>query len=359
MTIPTSVIFDLTLNLSTVSADRTDFGALCIITSHGVNTDRLNGPYSNLAEVVAAGFTASAEAFTYEAASKAFAQNNGVERVYIGYADVGGTDADWTAVITAVTAAGPSLFYFVTIESRADADIEDVTNYLESYTLSKKAYMAQSDDLTMAQAAIAKAAGINRTAFWYHDDDTEALDAAIASRGGGKNLDIPRGQSGWNFMQMSVIPPADLTTAQAAAIITAGGNYYAPFKGVNLTLPGKMASGREIRTQITLDWLEDRLGAAFVETVADAGLDISDDGDIAKIVGALQAVLNQGVTFRHLAPASTADDGTVIPAPFLTAPKAAAISQTNKTAGNLVLTGGAYVAKSLEKVTMTVNLQVA
>ena len=347
MTIPTSVFLSLTLNVGTAPAERTDFGALLVVYDHSVTANRQDGPYTSLAEAEAAGFTSTAEPALHLALQKAFTPSNGVESVVVGRKDAG--DADWTATLTAVFADDPTSFYFVIIESRADADIQDAYNYVSSYTPGKY-LIVQSDDLTMTECLLAQAATIDRVAFVYDASDAVALDASIASRGGGKNLDSIDGQSGWGYMSASGASPATLTSAEGAAIVAAGANYYVRVGGKSFYYPGKSASGLETRAQVSLDWLTDRITAAFFDSIVDGGLDLVNDSDIGIIVGALQQVLDQGVTFSHLT-----EDGAN-GRPTISAPKAADLSDASLAAQTLPLTGQCTLAKTLLKVSLVINV---
>lgn len=348
MTIPTSNYIAVTLNFSAAAASRANFGTLLGVFDHSVTANRQDGPYGSMAEVEAAGFTAAAEPAVHAWATSVFAQTNGIDRVVIGRKDA--LDADWTATLTAVFADDPASFYFVNIESRADADIQDAYNYVESYAPGKL-LIVQTDDKASTEALLAKAANINRTGFVYYQADASYFDAAHTSFSGGFNLDAPGGQGPWLYHQISGLTPSTLTTAEVTALEAADVTYLASAGDLTFDFGGKQASGRETRTQVTLDWLDARLGEAYLSTVvaAEPGVNF-DDAGISTICAALQAVLDNGVSYGHL----TADG--VNGRPTITIPKFADLDTADKTAGLLRLTGQATVAKSLEKVDLTINL---
>lgn len=348
MSVLTSLILDVTLNVQAAAASRQDFGAILGIFDHSVTTNRQDGPYASIAEVETAGFTAAAEPQVHAWATAVFAQPNGIDRVVIGREDAG--DADWTATATAVFAADPTSFYFVNIESRVDADIQDVYNYVESYTPGKL-FIAQTDDLSSTEAAVATAANIARTGFCYYGTDTVYLDAAHTSWSGGFNLDSPGGQGPWFNHQLRGITASTLTSANGSSLTAAFVTFFASAGDLSFDWVGKQANGRETRTQVSLDWLDARLKEAYLSAIVGAEPGVSlDDAGIAYIAGVLQEVLDQGVTYGHL----TADGANG--RPTITVPTFQALATADVNAGILRLTGQATLAKSLEKVVLVINL---
>jgi hypothetical protein len=75
---------DVTVNVGSVLPDRFSFGSYLHVVEHNVTANRVDGPYADLDEVVAAGFTSSAAPTAYYAAAAAFAVDNGVDAISIG-----------------------------------------------------------------------------------------------------------------------------------------------------------------------------------------------------------------------------------------------------------------------------------
>jgi hypothetical protein len=344
MPAPITEFVDVTVNIAGASIEKFSFGTLMGVFAHTVNTDRQNGPFFSIAEVNAAGFTAAAEAATNAWATAAFAQDDGVDQILIGLqaaADAG----DWTVTMDAVELAGSDTWYITNIESRADADIADLGAWTEAR---KKIYVAQSDDLTVTAALALQSNNYNRSGLIFHDDDSEYLDGAWSSSGGGLNLDTPGGVGIWAYRSLEGVPFDDVTGAQATTIYGADANLFGRNKGLNFTSKGTMASGRHIDVQTTIDWIavrmEEEILALFVGTPTKIPY---TNAGINTIVAAVQDVLNRGVSFGHLSPDFPL---TII------APDVADVSAQDKIDRVLTLTVEAVIAGAIQKVVMTINL---
>jgi len=344
MPAPITEFVDVTVLVGGVSVNKTSFGTLMGVFAHTVNTDRQNGPFFSLAEVVAAGFTSSAEPATNAWATTVFAQDDGVDQILIGLQTV--ADAgDWTVTMDAIELDDADSWYITNIESRDDVDIEDVSVWTEAR---KKIYKAQSDDLTVTAALAIQAANRNRTSLWFHDDDTEYLDGGISSSGGGLNLDVPGGVGIWAFRSLESVPFDVLTGAQATTIYAADANINGRNKGLSFTSKGTMGSGRFIDTQTTIDWvtarIEEEVLALFVNTptkipYTNAGINL--------MKSAVSNVLSSGVTFGHFS-----EDEL----PVVIAPDVADVSDQAKIDRILTLTATAVFAGAIQKLVLTLNL---
>jgi hypothetical protein len=334
---------DVTVNVGGVTADKFAFGVPMGVFSHTVTTNRQDGPYFSLAEVVAAGFTSVATPTIYAWASAVFAQDDGVDSVLIGRIDA--ADANYTVTMNAIEAAGADTWYITNIESRADADIADVAAWTESRD---KIAIFQSDDATLVAALALQAFGYNRSALIYHDDDSEYLDGAWTSSGGGLNLDTPGGVGIWAYRALEGVPFDDVTGALASSIYAADANLYGRNKGLSFTSKGTMASGRFIDVTTTVDWVKLRTEEAVLETFVNAGTKIPyTNAGISIIVGTVQGVLDQGVSFGHFSGDAP---------PTVTAPDVSEVSTADKTNRVLQLTAQATLAGAIQKLELTINL---
>jgi hypothetical protein len=75
---------DVTVTVGSVLPDRFSFGSYMHVAEHNLTANRVDGPYADLAEVVAAGFTLAGYPTIYYAAASAFAVDNGVDAITIG-----------------------------------------------------------------------------------------------------------------------------------------------------------------------------------------------------------------------------------------------------------------------------------
>jgi hypothetical protein len=334
---------DVDVLLSGAAAEKFAFGIPLGAFTHTITVNRQDGPYFSLSEVVAAGFTSVATPDIYGWASAVFAQDDGVDSLLIGRIDA--LDASLTASLDAIEAAGANTWYITNIESRADADIADLAAWTETRN---KLAIVQSDDLTLTAALALQTAGYNRTALIYHDDDTEYLDGAWTSSGGGMNLDAPGGVGIWAYRQLEAVPFDDVTAAEATSIYAADANLFGRNKGLSFTSKGTAASSRFLDVQTSIDWVkartEEEILSLFVGTptkvpYTNAGINL--------VAAAIQNVLNRGVNFGHFSPDV---------APTVTAPDVSTISSADKINRELTLQATAVLAGAIQKVNLTINL---
>jgi len=337
MPLPFSLFVDVNISVQDGLAERFNFGVPIGIFDHSVTANRQDGPYTSVAEVTAAGFTSGAAPEVNFWATSVFAQENGVESVMIGREDAG--DADWTATLDAVEAAGANDFYFINVETRAEAEILLVAAWTEART---KIAICQSSDAgilagTPGNVALdLQAAGYNRTALIYHNTDSGAangyLDGAWTSYGGGFNLDEPGGVGAWNYNQLSGITPDSFTSAEASEVLDADANLFHRLSGLNFTWEGTLASGRQIETQTTVDWFQKRSEEAVLQLFVSTPTKIPfDNGGITQVASVVQGVLDRGVAFGHFL-------GNPGFEPVLTIPDISQISAADREAGVLRLT---------------------
>ena len=340
---------DVDVLLSGAAAEKFAFGIPLGAFTHTITVNRQDGPYFSLAEVVAAGFTSVATPDIYAWASAVFAQDDGVDSLLIGRIDA--ADLNLTASLDAIEAAGANTWYITNIESRADTDIVDLAAWTETRSKLAIAQSSDADILTGVLGNIAfqlQSAGYNRTALIYHDDDTEYLDGAWTSSGGGLNLDAPGGVGIWAYRQLEGVPFDDVTAAEATEIYNASANLFGRNKGLSFTSKGTAASSRFLDVQTSIDWVkartEEEILSLFVGTptkvpYTNAGINL--------VAAAIQNVLNRGVNFGHFSPDV---------APTVTAPDVSTISSADKINRELTLQASAVLAGAIQKVNLTINL---
>jgi hypothetical protein len=342
---------DVTVNVASGPADKFGFNSLLGVFNHSVTANRQDGPYVNIAEVVAAGFTAAAEPEVNAWATAVFAQANGVDSIIIGREDA--IDANWTATMDAVEAADPDSFYFINIESRVQADIEEVAAWTQARFY---LYIAQSADAailagTPANVALnLQASSYTRTALIYHATSTGTdgyLDGAWSSFGGGFNLDTPDGVGTWFGNQLLGVTFDAVTSAEATEIYDAGANLFGRNAGLQFTSKGTTAEGRFIDVTTSTDWYKKRLEEALITTLVTTPTKIpyTNDG-ISKFTAASMGVLLQGVSFGHGSP----DDP-----PTVSFPDSSEVSSADKQARQLTGTSTTTLAGAIHKVVFTLN----
>lgn len=348
----------ISVNVAEASGDKFGFGNLMGVFDHDITEDRQNGPYLSLAEVVAAGFTEAAAEPVYYWASSVFAQAKGVDKVLIGR--ISGSDANYAAALTAIDAEADQDWYVTNIESRVSADIESAAGWVES--AGDKIFIPQTQDadvLTGGAGNVAEdlaALNYNRTALLWHSgsgtDNTNAFaDGAWSSVGGGMNLDIPGGVGIWMYKTLTGVVTDKLNSTQRGNIKDDNASFYATTNGSDFTSFGTMASGRKIDIMTSMDWLEKRLQEAvlslFVST-SNSGKKIPyTNAGINQVVGAVQGVLDKGVSFGHLSPD--------VP-PTINVPNVVTISAEDKENRVLTLTGQAKFSGAIEKFNFSIDV---
>ncbi len=346
---PITNFVDVTVNLAAPAPAAFGFGSLLGAFTHSVTANRQDGPYLSVAEMVAAGFTAAAEPEINAWGTAAFAQENNVDQVIVGRIDAG--DADLTASLDAIELADPDSWYITNIEDRDDTNLGLFGTWTEAR---RKIGIGQSDDLTATAFLAWQAATLNRSAGIYHDDNTEYLDSAWSSKGGGFNLDQPAGQGTWDLKRLSGVPFDPVTAAQATAIWAADANLFGRTRNINFTSNGTMASGRFIDVQVTMDWLAQRLEEAIIQVLTATPTNIPyTNAGINVVAGAAQEVLSNGVVFGHFA---SADDSVAGGKPETQVQNVLNISAAIKATRVFTFTATATIAGAIHKVELTVNL---
>lgn len=208
-----------------------------------------------------------------------------------------------------------------------------------------------------------------RASLWYHDDDTEFLDGSVISRCFAFDLDQKKGI--WGFKQLNGIPSINLTSAQAAAIRSKNGNYYAPIaptSGVVTAaytsqgwLPyGTAGAGRRIDLQTTLDWTQARLEEAILDVLLRETHSVPyNDAGITRFVAAVNAVFSKGVAAGHYESTVAAEntDYAGLLTPLVVAPKYSETTTTERATRTVTLSAMAYVRAAIEAVTFNVEVR--
>lgn len=255
-----------------------------------------------------------------------------------------GTDADLTASLDAIELAGADTWYITNIGTRTDADIALLGAWTEARS---KIAIAQSSDLALVAALALQAASYQRTALIFHDDDTEYLDGAWSSSGGGMNLDVPDGVGIWIYRSLEGVPFDPVTGAQATAIYAANANLFGRNLGLSFTSKGTMASGRFIDVTTTGDWTKARLEEAILSAFVGANKIPYTNAGINQIRAVISGVLTQGQSFGHFSTDVT---------PEILAPDISEVSAADKANRELTVTVNVTLAGAIQKATINVNL---
>ncbi len=288
--------------------------------------------------------------------------DNHIKEVYVGRIDA--ADATLTAALDAIYDAFGG-FYFFTVEDRAEAELLLAAAWAEAKA-KPKILIAQSADAAVLAGTAGhigldlQAAGYDRTALLWNansgasDGDLGQYayrDGAWASGVGGFDLD--RRRPPWGFQSLKGQIPDTFTEPQIANLKAANVNVYAEIDGFGevMTWPGKMASGRRIHTQTSLDWLKRRTQEAIVRLRLNTaktgeGLGIDLDG-LTALQAAGDSVVGQGYDAGHLDRSR--------PTRF-TLPDLSLISDADRQAGLVTLTAAAFFRSETDLVRVDFNV---
>lgn len=197
----------------------------------------------------------------------------------------------------------------------------------------KKIYFAdlsQSETITLAAAGTGASdcaddlatLDYDRTATVYHPSPAAMCGAAWL----GTRLPYEPGSETWKFAAPSGVNPVNLTATHKTNLRAKNCNVLQTIGGTNRMWEGKMVSGEFIDARRGLDWLQDDMEVAVYDTLAGALKIPFTDAGIAMIENAVHGSLRRGIQQGLLA-----DD----PAPVVTVPKAADVSDANKAARTL------------------------
>ena len=140
------------LAVATAGGASANFGTAMIVDEHSVTANRQDGPYSSLAAVEAAGFTASAAPGVYTAAAAFFAQNPRSSQLRVGRRD--SSDRTLADALTAIAVVSPASWYLTLIVTNSANDILSLAAWTE--TRSKIALAQSSDAALLAGTASAQ-----------------------------------------------------------------------------------------------------------------------------------------------------------------------------------------------------------
>lgn len=222
-------------------------------------------------------------------------------------------DPDWKALVTL---------------ANSKAVVDAAAAWVES---NDKEYIADSQDSAIITTTISgtddvaesvKAAGYTRTMVAYHPDNSEFFAAGWL----GRVLPLDPGTETWAFKTIVGMAAATLTATHKTNARAKNVSTYVAIAGVSLTQGGKVASGQWFDVIRFLDYLDARIGEAVFELLADADSKVAftDEGVAsvqAEIYGVLIAEVGKGL----------ASD----PAPTVTVPKVADVSDDDKEDRNL------------------------
>lgn len=299
---PLRDIVDVQIDRQTTPVSRAGFGTLLIVVESAdtgaeiADAERVR-TYGSIDEV-GEDFTSDDAALL--AATAAFSQEPRPVQLKVG---LKGTDEDYDEALDAITDLDPD-WYGIVIESREDADIENVADWVEART---KLYLAASDSAGVLDpqddtdiASTLQAASYARTGLIYHGDagDDEYPDAAWM----GRMLPTDPGSATWAFKTLAGVPAEAFTGEERGALEDKNANWYEEVAGVAITRGGTSAEdGTYLDITRGIDWLEARLAEDVFTAIANAQKIPFTDLGVAQIEAAIRARLQIAIDREVLA----------------------------------------------------------
>ncbi|MBI5543607.1 MAG: DUF3383 family protein, partial [Deltaproteobacteria bacterium] len=265
-------------------------------------------------------------------------------------------DAGIATDLAAIVLFDPD-WYGLVLTTGSPAEVAACAAWVES---AKKLYMTQSQDSAIVSSATSdiattlKASAYARTAPWFHPDNGVFIDAAIF----GACLPLDPGSETWAYHTLASVPVVALTPSQqnyatgtAAAAYGDGKacNIYVTIGGVSCTWGG-LVSAREFIDKVRgCDWYRSDMQANIFERVVAASnagrkLPFTDEGIL--VIKAAMGLTNAAALERGFLSSS--------PAPYVTAPRASAVTSANKQARRLTdVKAGGVIAGAIHEIAIT------
>jgi hypothetical protein len=188
-------------------------------------------------------------------------------------------------------------WYALLETTRSSGVIGAAANTIEALD---KVLIAQTDDAAAQTSATTdigselNALGLLRTMLWWHDNDDEFVDAAIA----GKMLPTQPGSETWANQSLASVT-GFLPTSETF-LANKKYNWLESFSaaGFSMTQGGWMAGGQWMDVIRGRDWLKNRLQIAIIQALRDSGkIPYTEEGD-AVIASTILAVLHLAASPR-------------------------------------------------------------
>lgn len=223
-------------------------------------------------------------------------------------------------------------WYGVALASRAEADVLDAAEWVES---NERLFGVSSDQAGIIDAAVSSDIASKcqqkqyfRTHVWYHGQArAEALEAAIAAN---RFTYYPGGET-WANARLAGVTYDNLAEGQALAAHAKNANTFEQMRNFAVTQNGKVAAGEWIDVIRGRDWLAEQVKINVASQLINANGKVPyTDAGILVIVNGIRQALMLGQSRGLIAPDEIDDAGRKIPGFVITVPRAASISPNDK-----------------------------
>lgn len=216
-------------------------------------------------------------------------------------------DDDWYALITLFNSPQVVAAAASNIEAKSKIYVFDVNE-----TDAINTVVGNGDTLD-AQHTLAR----SRSMGCYHPSPTNFFAAAWL----GRMLPILPGSDDWKWKVLSGVAPVTLTSTNDVNLRARSANTIQTVAGANITWEGNVASSDFIDNTRGVDWLQDDMTKGVYAALINAGKVPFTDNGIALVESEIRASLRRAISNGIL---------TNSPAPVVTVPKAANVTQSNR-----------------------------
>ena len=228
-----------------------------------------------------------------------------------------------------------SAWYGLTLDSNSKAELVAAAAWAES---AKKLLVGTTSDTECGSNAVTNdvLSTLKGSSYAYTGvvfNGKKLLSYAGAAWQSGRLTATP-GSDTWAFKTLKGVPVDDeksLSASQEATVQTKNGNTYTAIAGLNVTFPGKSASGEFFDVTRFVDWVVSECKTRIFAMLANSPKVPFTDGGADKVRAVVQAVLSEGVQNGGFNPG----DGGEIKAPSCTVPKVASVATVDRAARNL------------------------
>lgn len=247
-------------------------------------------------------------------------------------------------------------YYGVTQMSALEADQIALAVAIEAL-VKKHGYVSEDTEILNAAlsgdiGSIEKAAGHNRTWGEYHNKGDQFEDVATFA----DRLPTTPGSSTWKFKDHIGVDPVELTRSQRAAALGKNVNVQSLLGGNKSLEEGVLASGRFIDVQRSMDFMEARIGEAFVARLqAEPKIPYTDPG-FAILDSVLREQMQSFVTLGILGPLLDSEEGEFYRIIIPTVAQQTTADRQARTVRGISVE--AQLAGAIHKVVGTVNVSV-
>lgn len=336
------LIATIDINIAQQIVDGTSFDNLLIVGPSPkvkpATAPALVGVYSDLSEVVAAGFATSGDNAdpVGVAAMIAFSQNPKPAAVYI--APIQDDDASaldtvkraistpgWWAVCTAGVDSSVYASIAAYIETTEKLFCYTETNFFDT----DKPVAAVSGEYFRTLGIFGKESSVQEIA------DIPAANLYMNVAFVAKWFNYQSGTETTAFKVLNGVNPAELTSAEMAALDAAHISYFVPVGNRNLTMGGAVLSGEWADVVRFRDWLKNDMQTRVVDLFATNSKIPFTDAGIAAIQNQMLASLKAGQDIGGIAEEEFDGNGESIPGYTTSVPSAAAITASQKSTRTL------------------------